>query len=208
MCNFIENMAAGIQGLPETARDGVRMLDNTPAVLQSVGLDDLPVLIGVKHCVKAQNAFNDELNDHGIPLATLEQVPEYLGKPAFIFDSEKRRDTVVAVLNLYDPMDQPLFVCIHCNGDQYGEKVNYITGLYGKRKDGVAANYKRAIRDGRLLYVNKEAFEDLKTHVSFSNMVAYQTGIITRSNNAASTRLNTERYNRRYHSYRRKAETC
>lgn len=209
MKTFKEQIEAVIEGrFPE--KIGLTVSCTTPDCLLNVGCDNLPILMGQKHVLNCSHEFVDALKDsyHGLDEKTLAQVPEKLENPVFIFDSDKRKDTVVAVLDLYDSLDQPIMVCIHVNGsEEYLEgkciEVNYITSIYGKRQNGIMCQFSNALRDGRLLYYDAEMVDELSQKVGFPVSIAtiesqMASNTYQQSMNAVESRSNREFYNSFY----------
>lgn len=145
----------------------INVRKDTPNILRELGVKNLPMQMTSKHLVKALAEFRDGAHCHGISAHTMEMIPFAIIDPVFIFDSDKDDGTVVVVTDLYDDMDQPIMVCIKvCGYTTDGGSANFITSIYGKRRDGIVGQFNRALNDGgRLLYCNKAKWVRMQNRI-------------------------------------------
>lgn len=150
----------------------IMVSESTASCLTNAGCPDLPMYIGNLHLKNILAKFDDEGSHHEIDQATLAKIPEALENPVFIIDSASREDSVVVCVDLFDKFDQPIFVTIHVNGSitENGKKhgCNFVTSIYGKRPDGFAGTFYRAVKEGRVVYLDKDKFQTVKTKLAVS----------------------------------------
>lgn len=145
---------------------GVKLSSNTPAVLHDMGIVDRPIFIKVHHVADAVKPFNDDLHHHGLTQEQVVDAVNKMGNPLFVFDSDKKDDSICVFLNDFGPSaqginDSPLLVTLHLDGyekdeNKVDQNVHYVTGLYGKRIGALFQQLGYAIAENRLLYVDKE----------------------------------------------------
>ena len=199
--NTIEKMNNGF-----LKKDEDIFFANTPVFFNRIGCSALPFFISEKHLKKIIAPFRNGNSDHGLSPELVAKIPDALQHPAFVFDSKKKGDTIVAVLDLYDDMNQPIFVCIHTNGYEKingkEETVNFITSIYGKRPDGTCAQFSRALKEGRLLYFDDELLENMTRkigyHFKYSKVSIFTRFVIKQSENVKNTARNSDYYNSFY----------
>lgn len=146
----------------------------TPITLRGIGLGDLPMTITAKH-VQNINHTEDPSGQHpewhGIDQATIARLPQLLERPVVIMDSATVPGDIVVVVSEVDDQGRPIVVSIRPNGtakvDEQRGPSNFITSVYGR--NGYAAWVNQAVRDGRVLYWNKNRSQNLsgKARVQF-----------------------------------------
>ena len=108
---------------------------------------------------------------HGIDQATIARLPQLLERPVVIMDSATVPGDIVVVVSEVDDQGRPIVVSIRPNGtakvDEQRGPSNFITSVYGR--NGYAAWVNQAVRDGRVLYWNKNRSQNLsgKARVQF-----------------------------------------
>ena len=187
----------------------ILVAEQTPDYIVNLGCPQLPLAIASRHLVKAMSTFDDHGHNHGISAEVMAEIPEAINHPAFVFDSDKRPDSICLMLDLYDDFDQPILIGIHLNGyvEENGEirHVNYITSIYGKRRDGACGQYSRALKENRLLYVCRTSFMDLCRciDISMTNRCPLSDTdeiVVSESRCAYNVSVNADAYNARYAS--------
>ena len=146
----------------------------TPITLRGIGLGDLPMTITAKH-IQNINHTEDPSGQHpewhGIDQATIARLPQLLERPVVIMDSATVPGDIVVVVSEVDDQGRPIVVSIRPNGtakvDEQRGPSNFITSVYGR--NGYAAWVNQAVRDGRVLYWNKNRSQNLsgKARVQF-----------------------------------------
>ena len=187
---------------------GVQVRANTPTILCEIGCNNYPMFVGQNHILNAVAEFNELNHTHGLSADLLEQIPEKMGNPIFVFDSLTRPDSICMMLDLYDDMNQPIVVSIHLNGFEKinGEKVdvNYITSIYGKHHTGVLALMHRAIDNDKLLYVNKKEYlkvvKKLGLHFPMKKLNGCPDCTVKESRNVINATVDRHHYNSFYES--------
>lgn len=202
---------------------GVKMANNTPGILTSMGCPDLPVMMSPEKILGCLAPFDDMKHQHGL---TADQVLGAMAKvndAVFIYDSlndmSGKNDTICAFLDDFGPslngtLDAPLLLTIHLNGyerDTDGrpeQAVNYVTGLYGKRPDGFFSQLGKALESGKLLYVNTERVCEIAEEMgmrykinSLRNKGLFELPskqVLKQSLAAENTRNNSQEYNEYY----------
>lgn len=146
----------------------------TPITLRGIGLGDLPMTITAKHIQNinhAEDPSGQHPEWHGIDQATIARLPQLLERPVVIMDSATVPGDIVVVASEVDDQGRPIVVSIRPNGtakvDEQRGPSNFITSVYGR--NGYAAWVNQAVRDGRVLYWNKNRSQNLsgKARVQF-----------------------------------------
>ena len=146
----------------------------TPITLRGIGLGDLPMTITAKHIQNinhAEDPSGQHPEWHGIDQATIARLPQLLERPVVIMDSATVPGDIVVVVSEVDDQGRPIVVSIRPNGtakvDEQRGPSNFITSVYGR--NGYAAWVNQAVRDGRVLYWNKNRSQNLsgKARVQF-----------------------------------------
>ena len=126
----------------------------TPLSLQLVGVKPLPVYVDPSKLRKTI------LTDHPeITPEILKQLPEALRDPMMIFRSKTRPDRIVVALSLKDAQGVEILVPFALDKPKVWEQANIITAIYGKDDHHGRPRYswyKDNIKDGFLLYANRE----------------------------------------------------
>ena len=131
---------------------------NTPQILLKVGCDSLPMLYTQKHLKDAIAPMDSKEHKHGLGIEQIKKLPQLLEKPAIIFDSPVREDSLIAVTTEFDSNDNPVMVSIKLNGQGRYEltnvESNFITSVYGRNNFG--AYFQKIIESNNLLFCDKE----------------------------------------------------
>lgn len=138
----------------------------TPITLRGIGLGDLPLTITTKHIRNinhAEDPSGQHPEWHGIDKETLIRLPQLLERPVVIMDSATVSGDVVVVTAEVDDQGRPVVASIRPNGTAYVDgkvgPANFITSIYGR--NGYTAWVNQAVRDGRVLYWNKNRSQNL-----------------------------------------------
>ena len=146
-------------------------LKETPAILQDVGLYDLPLTITQKH-FKAALEGSNPAHPNKISETVLKQLPKLLSEPVAIIGSNT--DSEGAIMIVTDAKDEggnPVVVVIKPEGSaevmQHRGTTNHILTIYGANhlhvptaKGGVST-LERAASKGEILYINKKRSQEL-----------------------------------------------
>lgn len=98
----------------------VTILEETPKVLQNIGVPNKPILMTSKHAYLAINkegkytGDNDHYHDLGKDVFML--LPGLLQSPVMLLQNSKDKDELVAVLNWFDKNKNTLIVPLKLNG--------------------------------------------------------------------------------------------
>lgn len=119
----------------------ITILEETPKVLQNVGVPNKPILMTSKHAYLAINkegkytGENDHYHDLGKDTFLL--IPGLLQSPMMVLQSNKIKDEVITILNWYDKDKNILIVPIKLNGKgnkNYIEiEANIAKSVYGRK---------------------------------------------------------------------------
>ena len=139
-------------------------VSDTPKILLDVGCEQLPILYTQQHL---RDALHEESKDnsrwHGLTVAQIKALPEYISAPAIVMDSLSRNDSIVIISNTTDNKKRPLIATIKPNGKGvYGiEEIgsNFVTSLYGR--NGIERFIQRAIVENKILFASKNKTEEL-----------------------------------------------
>ena len=119
----------------------ITILEETPKVLQNLGVPNKPILMTSKHAYLAINkegkytGENDHYHDLGKDTFLL--IPGLLQSPMMVLQSNKIKDEVITILNWYDNDKNILIVPIKLNGKgnkNYIEiEANIAKSVYGRK---------------------------------------------------------------------------
>lgn len=144
--------------------NSVMLCENTPELLQQIGLDDLPILIGYKHIRNILHEKDENVHHHGLTKDLLLNFPQAIQAPALIMDSLTRTDSVIIVMSNIDSDKLPLVCSLRPNGtgmyNLHQIASNYLTSVYGKNK--FVHWISRSIAENKILYVSKEKCLELE----------------------------------------------
>lgn len=137
---------------------------DTPDLLQRVGLPNLPILVSKSKLEKIINdSGKQKANYHGLGSEIIGKLPELLAKPAMIFESMTRKDSVVLVLNATTENGCPIIAAIKVNGKGNYQNLeidaNILTSAYGK--DSMQNFLNLNDKNNTLLYINKKMSQSL-----------------------------------------------
>lgn len=138
-------------------RDMLVVSEQTPQILQEIGLQNLPITMTQKHLYTMSH--NDgkykNANYHDIDIDVIKQLPQALANPLNILKSDTKNDSIVVVTELVDKNDNIIVASIKIDGKGQINDVqfdtNVMTSAYGK-----SGNYDYFMQDniskGNLLY--------------------------------------------------------
>lgn len=152
-------------------RDMIVVSQNTPKLLQEIGLKNLPITMTQKHLYSITNSTGkyENMNYHDIPIEIIKQIPYALEHPLNILKSNTKNDSIVVVTELADKNDNIIVASIKLDGKGTIQDIrfdtNVMTSAYGK-----SGNYDYFMKDniakGNLLYDIDEGiiktFKDIK----------------------------------------------
>lgn len=145
----------------------VTILEETPKVLQNIGVPNKPILMTSKHAYLAINkegkytGDNDHYHDLGKDVFML--LPGLLQSPVMLLQSSKDKDELVAVLNWFDKNKNTLIVPLKLNGK--GNKnfirieANIAKSVYGRNNFVNYINNNFSQND--ILYAGHKKIRDL-----------------------------------------------
>lgn len=118
----------------------VTLLDNTPQLLQDIGLADKPMLITAKHLYTCANEsgkyIGKDINYHGLGVDFIKQVPQLLESPKLVFRNKGRVNEIVTVVEGKDKQCRQVIVPILINGTgrQNNQEIeaHIVKSIYGK----------------------------------------------------------------------------
>lgn len=138
-------------------RDMLVVSEQTPQILQEIGLQNLPITMTQKHLYTMSH--NDgkykNANYHDIDIDVIKQLPQALANPLNILKSDTKSDSIVVVTELADKNGNIIVASIKIDGKGQINDVqfdtNVMTSAYGK-----SGNYDYFMQDniskGNLLY--------------------------------------------------------
>jgi N12 class adenine-specific DNA methylase/predicted RNA methylase len=135
-------------------REPIIMLQQTPLILQMLGVKNLPILtrVGV-----IRKALRDK---HNLTDETLKEVPAAMTDPIMVFKSATQGDSLVMMLELKDKVGATVIVPVLLEAKgEFGYTVNVATSIYGranKTKTGPDDQwFIKQIEKGHLLYISR-----------------------------------------------------
>ncbi len=143
--------------------------EQTPEILLSAGMRQLPVLITQFHLKNCISEKNSELHQHGLGEEFFQEFPKLLKTPALLLDSEKhvdkegRPDSVIAVLCKTDQDRCPVIAVVmpEGSGRYHGEEIdsNFLLTVYGQ--NNILKMIEIAKIEGRVLYTDHDRCREL-----------------------------------------------
>lgn len=119
----------------------ITLCENTPKILQDIGVPNKPLLMTAKHvylAINKEGKYNAEKDHyHDLGKETFQMIPKLLQSPEMVLQSNKNKDDIVVVLNWYDK-DKNILICpIRVGGTgRYNEVTiegNIVKSVYGKQ---------------------------------------------------------------------------
>ena len=136
---------------------------DTPAILQNIGCEPLPMLYTQNHLRKAILPKDEKEHQHGLDINQIKRLPDMLEKPAIIMDSLNGNDSIIVVSTELDTDNNPVLISIRLNGEGRYEleniESNFITSVYGRNQ--FDRFLKRALDQDKILYWNKSKSQEL-----------------------------------------------
>ena len=130
-------------------------LGHTPAVLQNIGADNLPVIMTQKVMDKITGG------KHDIDLTEIKRLPENISEPVMVFKSATTPNAYVILTEMTDKNGDSVVTAMHLNRFQDRIAVNRIASVYGKESIG---NFVTKQTDaGNLLYIDKNKSQQWST---------------------------------------------
>ena len=144
-------------------KDFLQMTEDTPKILQQLGLPNLPLYIKRDHvykCILDDGVLkDDEDRYHGLGKDLFMQIPQLLENPLMIYKDKGVENEVVVVLDKKDKAGWNILVPIRMNHQINSKgafiKVNRIKSAYGKEED-LQSYLARRTTPERILYKKKE----------------------------------------------------
>ena len=158
---FEEILAQVAEG--KLPNDSHIFLGMTPRIYEEVGLLRLPMAMTGKHLYSTLRASGDieNVNYHNLGEDILRQLPEQLKKPLCIIQSDINETDIVSIIALKDKNNNQIVVPVAYSqkGNFNGAEIdiNLVKSIYGK--EGFEQWLEEAIKDNRLLYINKKETE-------------------------------------------------
>lgn len=127
----------------------ITMLNETPKIMQEIGIPNKPFLMTAKHVYLAINNEGKYTNKkdhyHGLGKETFELIPKLLQSPTMVLKNNRAKNELIAVLSWYDKNKNILIAPIKINGrgnENFIEiESNIIKSTYGRE------NFKNYIND-------------------------------------------------------------
>lgn len=143
----------------------ITLCNETPKVLQDLGIPNYPMLITTKHTyltINKSGKYKGSKNHyHNLGKSLFEKIPRYLQMPLLVFQQDK--EDIVAVINLVDKDKKPIIVPIHINGKGKQNFImidsNIIKSAYGK--DNYKNYIKKNVTKDNILFFNNKKIRDL-----------------------------------------------
>ncbi len=141
------------------------VLENTPKLLQNIGLPDKPMLITAAHTKTAVGVLVKNKNVHNLNVETFKDLPSLIEKPAIIMDSsDESKNSIVLFVNAKDINGNPVVCSIRVEGEARYNNIkiigNIVTSVYGK--DANPTKFiEKAVKEDRILYWDKKMSQDL-----------------------------------------------
>ena len=164
-------------------RDMLVVSEQTPPILQEIGLKNLPITMTQKHLYTMSHSDGkyENANYHDIDIDVIKQLPQALANPLNVLKSDTKSDSIVVVTELADKNDNIIVASIKIDGKGTIQDVrldtNVMTSAYGKSgnydyfmKDNISkGNLLYDIDDGIIQKINNDTQKksDVKDRVQF-----------------------------------------
>lgn len=122
-------------------------LGRTPAILQNIGADNLPLIMTQKVMNKITGG------KHDIDLTELKKLPKNISEPVMVFKSATTPNAYVILTEMTDKNGDSIITAMHLNKQNGFNFVNRIASVYGKESVGNFVN--KQVDAGNLLYIDK-----------------------------------------------------
>ena len=173
--SFAEQVDEVLNGVNMTETH-LKLLDETPILLQKAGLPNLPMLMTASHLKTiTSNSGLTKANYHGLSVDVVKKMPEYISDPIIIADSLTRKDSIVVITEAIDYENRPIIAAILLEGvgriDGKHINANIMTSAYGK--DNFQSFLNRIADTNSVIYWNKKKSQDLSVSlgVQFPNAI-------------------------------------
>ena len=130
--------------------------ENTPQILQDIGLNNLPITMTQRHLKTIMNSEGEYkgANYHDLGIDVVKQLPQAISNPLNILKSDTNSDSIVIITELADKLDRPIIASIKIDGTGTINDIeidsNVLTSAYGR--NNYDAFMQRNIAKGNLLY--------------------------------------------------------
>ena len=189
----------------DTSSSHLKLME-TPQLLTEAGLPNLPILMTAKHLktITATEGTGRE-NYHGLSVATVKKLPEYISHPVMIADSLTRNDSIVIITEAIDNENRPVIAAILLNGggkmDGKHIKANIMTSAYGRNNFQSFLN--RISENDAVIYWDKQKSQDLSVSLGIqfpnaitsldSNIIIHQASAFVNKKNSESAKKYQDR---------------
>ena len=160
------NYAIMIKGLDKVEYSDILVCPNTPRILQSVGLNDYPILFSRKHLYMAIKEKNYKKHYKGLSVKEhIYKIPQFLKDPAIILKDTNVNHSgdILIVVNTYDNDGHPIVVSIKANstkGIYKNVKINnYLITILGY--DYIEDLIDNAVNKNAILYYDQEKIQEI-----------------------------------------------
>ena len=145
----------------------ITILEETPKVLQNLGVPNKPILMTSRHAYLAINKEGKYTGEnehyHDLGKDTFLLIPGLLQSPMMVLQNKKSKDDIITLLNWYDKEKNILICPIRVQGTgKYNELIiegNIIKSVYGKRN---IANYiNKNFSSDDILFAGNKKIRDL-----------------------------------------------
>ncbi|MCI9434079.1 MAG: hypothetical protein HFI86_02220 [Bacilli bacterium] len=152
---FSQQIDAVINGTyPKT--DMLVVSQDTPKILQEIGLNNLPITLTQRHLKTIMNSNGEYTgaNYHNLGVDLVKQLPQAISNPLNIIKSNTDANSIVVITELADKQDRPIIASIKIDGKGVINNIeidsNVMTSAYGK--DNYDSFMKKNIANGNMLY--------------------------------------------------------
>lgn len=132
-----EEEVAMLAGM-DFARGLLRVREDTPGALVSLGVPDLPMIHTRAHAISEMAPGGWQGDGHGVDPSLLAALPRLLEDPVAVIESNSREGVLMVVLDASaGPHDEPLTAVIDpgvplIGARDGGERVNFVLSVYGR----------------------------------------------------------------------------
>ena len=141
----------------------ITLSEETPKILQEIGVPNKPLLMTAKHCYLAINKdgkyHGKEDHYHDLGKETFVLMPKFLQSPIMVFKNHNTQNEITAIINMVDKNKKPIIVPIKMEATGSKEhivvSVNLAKSVYGRNN---MQNYidKNVKAEDMLLIQNKK----------------------------------------------------
>ncbi|VVH62878.1 diguanylate cyclase/phosphodiesterase (GGDEF & EAL domains) with PAS/PAC sensor(s) [uncultured Gammaproteobacteria bacterium] len=151
-------------------------LGQTPKILKSIGVANLPMGINYQKLFEIQAK-------HNLDAVALKKIPQQINNPAIIFKNKRIQapaNSFVILTELVDKNNKPIITAVHTNSKQGVLEINRIASIYGRN----ISQIRSALKNNELVYAHKQKSQLIMSRLQLhSSLLVDSVAILTNKDN-------------------------